>query len=215
MTEFNPEPLFETDETFAEQWLIDDPLAQGALKHGSITILDRLAEALAEVMGPHPDQGDFGPLGIFPAAIRPALTPLLVEKVQAAAVIVGWKLAQPGKPIRPGCVAEELALELIRQEAIAVLEVIGAPQESIEATRKVYDVCEDDDILGLFKMNDPAEVAAAISDPANSALAKADMRIPEWFMPFYGGNSGSAPHPLYGERSPDEEPELVGAGSGF
>ena len=215
MTEFNPEPLFETDETFAEQWLIDDPLAQGALKHGSITILDRLAEALAEVMGPHPDLGDFGPLGIFPAAIRPALTPRLVEKVQAAAVIVGWKLAQPGKPIRPGCVAEELALELIRQEAIAVLEVIGAPQESIEATRKVYDVCEDDDILGLFKMSDPAEVAAAISDPANSALGKADMRIPEWFMPFYGGNSGSAPHPLYGERSPDEEPELVGAGSGF
>jgi hypothetical protein len=215
MTDFNPEPLFETDERFAEQWQIDNPLAQGALKHGSITILDRLSEALAEVMGPQPDHGDFGPLGIFPAAIRPALTPLLIEKVQAAAIIVGWKLAQPGKPIRPGCVAEELALELIRREAIAVLEVIGAPEESIEATKRVYDVCEDADILDLFKMDDPAAVAMALSDPTSPSLDKGDMRIPEWFMPFYGGNTGSAPHPLYGERNPDEEPELAGVGSGF
>jgi hypothetical protein len=94
-------PLFEPDPSFAAGWFVDDPLAQGALKHGCITVLDEIEQAEAEARSSRRELSDVGPLGIFPRGMRPALTPLLVDKVYTAAIIVGWKLAQPGDPILP------------------------------------------------------------------------------------------------------------------
>jgi hypothetical protein len=190
------EPLFEPDSKFAEQWTVEDPVAQGALKHAAVSILDLLREAVDELALPRPDLGDFGPLGIFPAGWRPALTPLLVEKLSAAATVMGWKLAQPGPPIRPVCLAEELALELIRREAVSALELTGAGEGSIAATRGLYEVCEDDDVLDLFSMQEPADAALALESPISRQMGKADMRIEHWFDPFYGGKEGAL-HPLY------------------
>jgi hypothetical protein len=164
-------------------------------------VLDAIEEARAETTNSTPDAGDFGPLGIFPSGIRPALTPLLVDKIYTAAIIVGWKLAQPGDPIAPGCPAEELALELIRQQAILALELVEAPSASLSATKGVYEVCEDDDILDLFAMQEPADAAIALTNPINAMMGKADMRIEEWFRPFYNGGQGFAPHPIYNERA--------------
>lgn len=195
------EPLFEPDASFAAGWCIDDPLAQGAFKHAVITVLDVLEEACQEAASSSPDMGDLGPLGIFPSSVRPALTSLLVDKIRTAAIIVGWKLAQPGDPLAPGCIAEELALELIRQEAVSVLELVDAPSGSISATKGVYEICEDDDVLDLFEMQEPADAALALTDPINIMMGKADMRVEEWFKPFYGGNQGFAPHPYYNERA--------------
>lgn len=194
------EQLFQPDRSFAAGWYVEDPLAQGALKHASVLILDVLDEAQREISETDPDLGDFGPLGLLPAAVRPAMTPLLIEKLKAAATIIGWKLAQPGVPIRPGCVAEELALEMIRQEAVGALELVDAPSSSIGATRGVFEVCQDDDILDLFAMEEPADAAVALTDPINIQMGKADMRIAKWFEPFYGGSEGCAPHPLYLEK---------------
>jgi hypothetical protein len=208
------EALVKPDSTFAAGWYVDDPLAQGVLKLGSVLVLDSLDEAVGELHRDSPDFDDFGLLGCFPRAIRPALTPLLVEKMKTAAVIVGWKLAQPGTPIQPGCLAEELALEMIRQEAVSLLEMEDAPQGTIDALRGIYEVCEDDDVLDLFEMEEPSDAALARFNPINVQAGKADMRITHWFNPFYGGSQGHAPHPFYFERAaaasePEREPELV------
>jgi hypothetical protein len=201
------EPLFDPDPHFAAQWYIEDPVAQGALKHASVTILDSLREAADELGLARPDLGDFGPLAIFPAGWRPALTPLLVDKLTTAAVVMGWKLAQPGPPIRPVCLAEELALELIRREAVLALEITDAGEGSIGATRGLFEVCEDDDVLDLFSMQEPADAALARENPVNRQMGKADMRIEHWFDPFYGGKEGAL-HPLYleAEQAPAAPP---------
>ena len=197
MSEAADAPLFEPDPTFAAGWFIEDPVAQGAFKHASITILDVLDEAAHEAGTSEPDLGDLGPLGIFPRSVRPALTQALVDRMRTTAIVVGWKLAQPGPAIAPCCIAEELALELIRQEAISALELVETSQASILATKGVYEVCEDDDVLDLFAMHEPADAAIALSDPVNIAMGKADMRIERWFESFSGEDPGSAPHPDY------------------
>ena len=197
MNNSDMDPLFEPDAAFAAEWDVNDPLAQGALKHASVTVLNTVEEAWDEIEKAKPDLGDIGPLGAFPRGIRPALTPLLLRKLHAAASLVGWKLAQPGTPLPPGCIGEELMLELIRREAVELLELEEAPEASIRATRGIYEVCEDDDVLDLFEMQEPADAAIALSNPVNVQLGKADMRIEKWFEPFHGGGPGFASHPLY------------------
>jgi hypothetical protein len=194
------EQLFAADESFAAGWFVEDPLAQGALKFAAVLILDALDDARREIAAPEPDLGDYGPLGILPEAVRAAMTPLLLDRLKAAATIIGWKLAQPGDAIRPGCVAEELALEMIRQEAVDALELIDAPRVSINATRGVFEVCQDDDVLDLFEMEEPGDAGIARLDPINIQMGKADMRIASWFDPFYGGSKDCAAHPLYAEK---------------
>jgi hypothetical protein len=193
------EGIFDPDPRFAEQWFVDEPLAQGALKAAATSLLDQLEEAQAELQDSQdPDLSDSGPLGLFPAGWRPALSVSVLRKLQVAAVVVGWKLAQPGPPIVPVCLAEEIALELIRQEAIVQLELAGAPKDSLEATHGLYEVCQDDDVLDLWMMQEPADAAVARGDSLNRQLGKADMRIEHWFDPFYGGQRGAL-HPFYSE----------------
>lgn len=196
MADGQEEPLFAPDPRFAEEWAVDDPLAQGALRHGAVTVLGMLRDAADELTSPRPDRGDLGPLGLFPVGLRPALTPLLVEKLYVAAIVMGWKLAQPGPPLVPVCLGEELALELIRREAVSALELVDADRTSIAATRGVYNVCEDDDVLDLFAMREPADAALALESPINQQMGKADMRIERWFDLFYGGDRGAL-HPFY------------------
>jgi hypothetical protein len=121
---------------------------------------------------------------------------LLVDKLTVAATIMGWRLSQPGEPHRPMCVAEEFVLELIRREAVFALELVEASEASISATRGVRQVCEDDDILDLFDMQEPADAAVALENPINQMMGKADMRIRNWFEPFFGAGK-EVLHPLY------------------
>ena len=95
---------------------------------------------------------------------------------------------------------------MVRREAIALLETAEAPAASVSATRGVYEVCEDDDVLDLFEMEEPSDAALARFNPINIQAGKADMQIAHWFDPFHGGGQGFAPHPLYGERPASTEP---------
>jgi hypothetical protein len=189
-------PLFEPDPDFAAGWFVDDPMAQGAFRHASLTILEDFRGAADEIARREPDLDDFGPLGFLPAGLRPALTPLLVNKLAAAATVMGWKLSQPGPPNRPACLAEEFVLELIRREAVVALELVEADPASVAATRGVYEVCEDDDVLDIFAMQEPADAALALGNPINIAMGKADMRIAHWFDPFFG-EPAAVLHPIY------------------
>ena len=200
-------PLFEPDPDFAAEWFIDDPLAQGAFRHASVTVLEEFRGAADEIARRDPDLDDFGPLGFLPAGLRPALTPLLVNKLAVAATVVGWKLSQPGPPHRPACLAEEFVLELIRREAVFALELIEADRASVAATRGVYEVCEDADVIDLFAMQEPADAALALENPVNQFMGKADMRIAHWFDPFFG-DPPAVLHPIY--RETEELPTVPG-----
>jgi hypothetical protein len=192
-------PLFDPDPAFASRWFVDDPLAQGALKHASIVLLDELDEARGELDEVEPDLGDFGPLGIFPTSIRPVLTPWLLERIHAATLFMGWKLAQPGTPIPPGCIAEELALELIRRKAVAALELQEAPATSADATKGVHKVCVHEDLGDFFERQAPADVALAVSYSIRAA-EDSDIRLTKWFKPFFPGQIGGAVHPWFHEE---------------
>jgi hypothetical protein len=77
--------LFEPDPAFAAGWFVNDSLAQGALKHASIIVLDMIDEAESEAAKADPELDDFGPLGIFPTSVRTLLTPQLIEKIKLSA----------------------------------------------------------------------------------------------------------------------------------
>jgi hypothetical protein len=206
--------LFEPDPAFAEGWFVDDPLAQGALKHASITVLDMIDEARSEAAKAEPELDDFGPLGIFPASVRTLLTPQLIEKIKLAAVIVGWKLAQSGTPIPPGCIVEELALELIRQEAVDSLELIEASATIVDATKGVYEVCVNGNIVDFFESHAPADHALAANYSVKDQIDGIEVRLAKWFKPFFGSQIGGGVHPYFLDtprtsRSEDAELSIV------
>jgi hypothetical protein len=199
MSEDDDSVLFEPDPSFASGWFVNDGLAQGGLKHASIVVLDEIMHAQEEANRPAPDFGDFSPLGIFPDPIRPVLTPWLIEKIHTAALIVGWKLAQPGSPIPPGCIAEELALELIRDQADASLDLSNAPPASIDATKGVYRVCFHGDLFEYFRHQRTSDVALAARYSIR-AVGDSEARLSKWFRPFFPGQIGGAVHPWFYEE---------------
>jgi hypothetical protein len=197
--ESEEDELFKPDPNFASGWFVNDPLAQGGLKHASIVVLDEIEQAQEEAERPDPDPGEFGPLGVFPDSVRPALTPWLIQKIHAAALIIGWKLAQPGTAIPPGCIAEELALELIREQADASLELNGAPPTSVDATKGVYRVCLHGNLSNYFRNQSPSDIALA-ANYSIQAVENSNARLNKWFRPFFPGQIGAAVHPWFYEE---------------
>lgn len=203
MTASGEKPLFDPDPHFASGWSVNDSLAQGALKHASVVVLDELEEAKSELVDIDPDLDldEVPSLWLFPNSVRPALTFQRVDQVHLAAVIVGWKLSQPGPPIPPACIAEELALELIRQNADLALEMENAPPTSLDATKGVYQVCVHGDISAYFEAQTPTDTALSSAYAVvPSESEKTSSATSDWFRPFYLGQIGCAPHPVYLER---------------
>lgn len=191
----NPVAPFEPDPSFAAGWFVDEPVAQGALKYASIAVLDLIAGAREAAEESEPDE--LGPLVIFPATVRGILTPRLIDRIELAIIIVGWKLAQPGTPIPPGCIIEELALELIRQAAVAGLSLIDAPATAVDATKGVYEACVNGDILDFFESRAPADLALGASYQVADQIGGTDVRLAAWFKPFFRGQIGCGIHPCF------------------
>lgn len=214
MNDSPDEALFDSDPHFAAGWSVNEPLAQGALKHASVVVLDELEEAKSDLINVDPDLDldDLPSLWLFPDSILPALTFQLVDQLHLTAVIVGWKLAQPGPPIPPACIAEELALELIRQGADLALELENAPPASFDATKGVYELCPHGNIAAYFEALTPADAALSSAYVVPSEKEEADPATSDWFRPFYLGQIGCAPHPVYLERPRPvrpQEPRLI------
>lgn len=165
-------------------------------------MLDELEEAKADLVDVDPDLDldDLPSLWLFPDSVRPTLTFQLVDQLHLVAAIVGWKLAQPGPPIPPACIAEELALELIRQEADLALELENAPPASLDATKGVYQLCAHGDISAYFEAQTPADTALSSTYAVPSESDEAGLATSDWFRPFYPGQIGCALHPVYLER---------------
>jgi hypothetical protein len=184
----------EQDADFARAWGVDDPLAQGALRESAIAILDEVDGAFHEVLHGASVGETYFVEDYLPGAFSRAYDEEFLLRFRVCLVLMGYKLAQD-PAIRPGCVAEMLALEVIRRRAHGRLEEVGADGEHIEALRALYEVGGDDGILDLYDMEEPADAAVHGHDPTR-APGKVDMRVEAWFAPLWGGADGTAPHPV-------------------
>jgi hypothetical protein len=184
----------EPDEHYARGWWVDNPLAQGALKGAAMQILEELDDALHEVRHGIPVGDAFFVQAHLPAGFVPAYDERFLERFRICLVVVGYKLAQD-PVIRLGCLAEELALAVIRSLAADLLEESDAGESAIGALSGVFEVCEDDDVLDLFDMEEPADAAVHGHDQISREMGKADMRVEAWFDPMWGGADGATPHP--------------------
>jgi hypothetical protein len=93
-----------------------------------------------------------------------------------------------------GCVAEEIMAVGLIENAKSWLELRRERQELTESEaasaagelRGLFELFEDDYVLGMFKMREPGDAALAGNDPMNLQLGVVDQRIESWFRPFGG-----------------------------
>jgi hypothetical protein len=50
--------------------------------------------------------------------------------------------------------------------------------------RGLFELFQDDDVLGMFDMREPADAAVVGRSPINVHLGVVDQRIDAWFQPF-------------------------------
>jgi hypothetical protein len=126
---------------------------------------------------------------IVPDAFATAVTERLALDRYAAAIALMARLSDESPA---GCVAEEiLAVELIGEatDRIETLAEAGSLSReegaaAIEALRSLFDLFEDDDVLAMFEMAEPADAALAGQSRHNILLGVADQPVEGWFRPF-------------------------------
>lgn len=93
----------------------------------------------------------------------------------------------------PGCVAEEILAVGLIEGAKSQLEIRADRGELTEteataaataATSGLFELFEDDDVLYLFDMREPADAAIAGQSSVNREAGIADQRLESWFEPF-------------------------------
>ena len=114
-----------------------------------------------------------------------------------ALTVVGWKLAQL-EPQPLANMAEEFALHVIIDDAIADLDMVDADDATKEAAstalRDLYDnAFEDNDFLELYDLEDSDEIGDL--DP-HGIMGMGDLRFKKWFKPFGSGVDRGVPHPF-------------------
>ena len=72
------------------------------------------------------------------------------------------------------------SLEILESDGEISLEDAGAAAEEMTG---LFELFQDDDVLDMFEMEEPADAALARHDPVNQQLGVADQRIEAWFDP--------------------------------
>jgi hypothetical protein len=163
--------------------LIDDLHARQALIHGGVVLVD-------EFRYQHLNGDPIAHAAeLVPPAFAEAVGEALALDLFAAAVALMARLSA-GHPA--GCVAEEILAVRLIEHATVQLEMRADNGEfteaetssAVEALRGLFELFEDDDVLDMFDMEEPADAALAGHDPINVQLGVADQRIENWFKPF-------------------------------
>ena len=202
---------------------LDNHLAQGRLKHAAIVRLDHAMLALAElhlrselrdVFAEQVHDADARAYLLRCAEGGDAELELAVGDLPeiyaqryrtydflknwiVTVTTVGWKLAQSERQPLTN-LAEELALHVVIEDAIADLDMVDADDAATEAAsaalRDLYDdAFEDNDFLALYGLDDSDEIADL--DP-HGMLGMGDLRLKHWFKPFGSGVDRGVPHPF-------------------
>jgi hypothetical protein len=162
---------------------IDDLHAREALLHAGTLLVDQFRAAV--LAGDSVDHAR----SIVPAAFAPAITERIALDLYASAVALMARLSD-GAPA--GCVAEEILAVALTEEARGWLEMRADSGELDEPSaleagnelRSLFDLFQDDDVLDLFHMKEPADAALAGQSWLNQQMGVADQRIEAWFHPF-------------------------------
>lgn len=207
---------------FGSAYGLDYQVAQEALKHAAIVRLDHAALALAElhltrklkdVYADHvhdrnsreylircaqADSEQEWAVGDLPEIYSQRYrTYDFLKNWIVTLTVVGWKLAQrQAQPLSN--VAEELALHLLIQDAIAHLDMIDSDEATMRAASQALhdlyeDAYEDNDFLELYSLDDSDEIADLDAD---GQMGMTDLRFRFWFVPFGSGVDRGVPHPF-------------------
>jgi hypothetical protein len=93
-----------------------------------------------------------------------------------------------------GCLAEEIIAVALLNEAEVWLEMQvdkgELEREDAQAAagrlHGIFELFEDDDVLDLFRMEEPADAAVAGHSWINQQAGVVDQRVEAWFQPFGG-----------------------------
>jgi hypothetical protein len=165
--------------------VIDDLHARRAMIDASVLLLDDFRAAVRD--GHAADHA----ATLVPPAFVVAVDGALAVDLFSAAVALMVRL---GDGLAAGCVAEEIIGVRLLEEAAAILGLrsdageLSAPDaaEAVDALEGLFEVFEDDDVLALFAMTDPADAAVAGHSEAAGELGIADQRVEAWFTAFGG-----------------------------
>lgn len=162
---------------------VDDLNARRALLRGGSVLVDEFRYAISRRDGPAFARE------IAPPAFAPLVDDAVALDLFAAAVALMARLSA-GAPA--GCVAEEIvAISLIgRAEAwldmehdLGEIDADGfrAAQAELQG---LFALFQDDDVLKLFEMKEPADAAVSRHNPIDVQLGVVDQRMEAWFRLF-------------------------------
>jgi hypothetical protein len=128
---------------------------------------------------------------LVPDAFVAAIDEALALNLFAAAVALMARLSSGDAA---GCLAEEILAVALLNEAEAWLEhqidkgelKRDEAQAATDDLRGIFELFEDDDVLALFEMKEPADAALAGHSSINRQIGVADQRVEAWFRPFGG-----------------------------
>ncbi|MEA2358219.1 MAG: hypothetical protein QOI62_1479 [Solirubrobacteraceae bacterium] len=164
---------------------LSDLHARRAILHAGIVLVDEFRyQVLYGGMVEHARE-------LVPPAFAPAVTAPLALDLFAAAVALMARLSAE-EPA--GCVAEEIiAVRLIEgAEVWLEMEVEHGHLDDDDASaataelRGIFELFQDDDVLDLFAMSEPADAAVAGTSEHHRQLGVVDQRTEAWFRPFGG-----------------------------
>jgi hypothetical protein len=180
--------------------VVDDLNARQALLSAGTILVDEFRAAFLD--------GD--PVEHARALMPPAFASAVDERVAldlySAATAL---LARLSDGAAAGCVAEEIVAVSLIEEARTWLELrcddglLNADEERAAADELsgLFELFQDDDVLEMFAMKEPADAAMAGHDPINQQLGVVDQRLDAWFDAF----GWTAPTGYLRERDPDQD----------
>lgn len=193
---------------YATGWWIDDPAARGALAWGRALLRALIEDALEVVAHTAPARTTLGPL--LPQTFDHDYDERFLRRF-----LLRWDTLEPTlldpEPPSPSCLAQELQLAIAIRLAHDLLSTIGAPERAA-GLDGVFEVCQDDDVLLLYAMDDfhGEETAEWEADgrqgdaPVPGIVDGWDWRPARWFDDLYSAPFddpgdpvlGAAGHPL-------------------
>lgn len=169
--------------------VIDDLRARQALIAGGTVLVDQFRYQV--VKGRAVDHA----AGLVPSAFEGAIDEAIAINLFAATVALMARLSC-GEPA--ACLAEEVMAVALLDNATVWLEMKAEEgeleSEAVDpaqgALKGIFELFEDDDVLNLFEMEEPADAALAGHSWINQQMAVVDQRLEAWFKPF-GGVTGT------------------------
>lgn len=164
----------------------DDLYARQALITAGTVLVDEFRHRLLEGTGV-----EYAREQLVPPAFAEAINETIALNLFAAAVALMVRLSDD----RPaGCVAEEIIAVALLEQAEAELgtradegDISQAEAEHARGElRGLFGLFEDDDVLNMFEMAEPADAAVEGHHPIKRAAGVVDQRLEAWFRPFGG-----------------------------